>query len=244
VLTSNSERNVKPVAIFRFSPTEGPGYLAAFLDRHGIKWQLHAIDEGADVPVSALGCSGIALMGGPMSVNDRLPWMGPMLALVRDAVACGVPVVGHCLGGQLLAKALGAQVTRAAEPEIGWAEVTLTDNPLAQSWFGEPDHFLSFHWHGETFRVPEGATRLAGSALCANQAYALGKHIGMQCHVEMTRELIESWIAHGAQDFATFHGPGVQSPDEIKRDIERRVEALTARAEHVYTRWIDGLVRE
>jgi GMP synthase-like glutamine amidotransferase len=235
---------MKPVAIFRFSPTEGPGYFAAFLDRHGIEWNLHAIDEGADVPATALAFSGLALMGGPMSANDRLPWIGPMFALLRDAVACGVPVVGHCLGGQLLAKALGARVTRAAEAEIGWGEVTLSNNALAQTWFGEPDHFLSFHWHGETFGVPEGATRLAGSALCANQAYALGKHIGMQCHVEMTREMIESWIAHGAQDLVTYRGPGVQTPEEMLRDVEQRVEALTARADRVYTRWIDGLVRE
>src|SRR4051794_39211058 len=111
---------MRPVAILRFSRTEGPAYFADWLDARAIPWQLIAVDEGIAVPHDPRAFAGIAMMGGPMSVNDPLPWIEPTCALLRDAVAAAVPVVGHCLGGQLLAKALGAPVTRAPVAEIGW----------------------------------------------------------------------------------------------------------------------------
>src|SRR5689334_6085774 len=98
---------MNPVAIFRHMPTEGAGYFATFLDRHSVPWRLLKIDEGDTVPDSPEEFSGLCFMGGPMSVNDDLPWIPPALALIRAAVARRVPVIGHCLGGQLMAKALG-----------------------------------------------------------------------------------------------------------------------------------------
>ena len=109
-----------PVAIFRHAPVEGPGYFAIFLEQHGIPWRLIAIDAGETVPVTVDGFSGLCFMGGPMSVNDPLPWIEPVCALIRNAVARDVPVVGHCLGGQLMSKALGGEVTRNPVREIGW----------------------------------------------------------------------------------------------------------------------------
>src|SRR3989338_10047944 len=103
---------MKPIAIFRHISNEGPGYLAEFLDERQIPWELIAIDAGDAVPHSAEAYSGLVFMGGPMSVNDALPWIPPVLALIRDAVAGDVPVLGHCLGGQLISRALGATVSR------------------------------------------------------------------------------------------------------------------------------------
>ena len=117
---------MKPVAVFRFSPSEGPAYFADWLDRHAVDWRLIPVDEGASVPVDPLEYSGIGMMGGPMSVTDPLPWIGPLSGLLRNAVAQRVPVIGHCLGGQLLAQALGARVDRTAMPEIGWIDVEVT----------------------------------------------------------------------------------------------------------------------
>mgnify|MGYP000048782833 CR=1 FL=1 len=97
---------MKPVAIFRHSPIEGPGYFAIFLEGHGIPWRLIAIDAGEAVPDSPETFSGLCFMGGPMSVNDDLPWIAQELGLIRSAAALGIPVMGHCLGSQLLAKVL------------------------------------------------------------------------------------------------------------------------------------------
>ena len=109
---------MRPVAIFRFSPGDEPGHFADWLAARGHPWRLIALHDGEPVPTSSAHCAGIGMMGGPMSVNDGLPWVPPMESLLRDAVARGVPVIGHCLGGQLLAKALGARVARAAVGEL------------------------------------------------------------------------------------------------------------------------------
>ena len=108
-----------PVAIFRFAPTETPGHFGEWLDAQGIAWRLVALDEGAAVPVSPRDFAGIGMMGGPMSVNDDLPWVAPLTGLLRDAMMEGTPVIGHCLGGQLMAKALGARVARRVERTKG-----------------------------------------------------------------------------------------------------------------------------
>ena len=104
------KKTVKPVAIFRHVATEGPGYFATYLSRHEIPWRVLKIDEGEPVPGDPREFSGLVFMGGPMSVNDGLPWIAPTLRLIHAAVDAGIPVLGHCLGGQLIAKALGKRV--------------------------------------------------------------------------------------------------------------------------------------
>src|SRR5882724_10640043 len=166
---------MKPVAIFRHSQTEGPGYFATFLDAHRIPWRLVKVDAGEAVPADPREFAGLAFMGGPMSVNDDLPWIAPVLRLIRDAVDADVPVLGHCLGGQLISKALGGTVSRNPVKEIGWGEVTVLDSPAARHWFGHASKtFTSFHWHGEMFTIPPGAERVLSNANCENQAFALG----------------------------------------------------------------------
>lgn len=236
---------MNPVAIFRHFHTEGPGYFATFLERHGIPWQLIKIDAGEAVPPLAGAFSGVVFMGGPMSVNDDLPWIAPALALIRDAVASGVPVLGHCLGGQLMSKALGGTVSRNPVKEIGWGEVSVAETVEAQRWFGHANPaFRSFHWHGETFTVPPGAQRLLSSAHCVNQAFSLGNSLGMQCHIEMTPEMIDSWCESGAREIArSSDSPGVQQAAEIKVDLDARLRGLHAVADGVYARWIEGVKR-
>ena len=152
---------MKPVAIFRHYATEGPGYLAGYLERKALPWTLVKLDEGEPVPEDPHAFAGLAFMGGPMSVNDPLPWIPPTLALIRAAIAAELPVLGHCLGGQLMSKALGGEVTRAPTKEIGWGTVNLENPIVAQSWFGpQPTEFTVFHWHGETFSIPSGAVRI------------------------------------------------------------------------------------
>ena len=235
---------MKPVAIFRHFPTEGPGYFATFLDRHHIPWQLIRIDAGDTLPASADQFSGLVFMGGPMSVNDDLPWIAPVLALIRQAVASGIPVLGHCLGGQLMSKALGGVVDRSPVKEIGWGEVSVVDSLVANEWLGDLSKFDAFHWHGETFSIPAGATRLLSSRYCENQAFVLGgKHLAMQCHVEMTEEMVKAWCETGAGEIASSPGPAVQSAEVMQRNLAGRVAALNQVAERLYAEWIAGLAR-
>jgi GMP synthase-like glutamine amidotransferase len=236
---------MKPIAIFRHTPTEGPAYFATVLERKRLPYRVIGIDVGEPVPADASAFAGLCFMGGPMSVNDDLPWIGPVCALIRDAVARQVPVLGHCLGGQLIAKALGAPVTRNPVKEIGWGAVQVLDHPEARRWLGDDlKEFLSFHWHGETFAIPEGATRLLESPWCANQAYVVdGRHFGMQCHVEMTPELIRTWCRDWAKEVEALAGrvASVQTPAEMEDGIDNKVRALNAVADRIYDRWLQNL---
>lgn len=233
---------MRPVAVLRFSPTEGPAYFAAWLDRRGMPWTLVPLDAAAAVPADPRVFAGIAMMGGPMSVNDDEPWVAPVCDLLRGAVGAGVPVVGHCLGGQLLAKALGAPVTRAPVAEIGWVDVQATDVEAQREWFGGRDRFTTFQWHYDAFALPPGATRVLTNAFNANQAYVVDdRHIGLQCHIEMTSELVATWLASGAGELPSTSSGAVQSADDIRRDLPARIGALHALADDVYARWATGL---
>jgi GMP synthase-like glutamine amidotransferase len=233
---------MKPVVIFRHAATEGPGFLGAFLTEKHIPWRLVKIDEGEALPDSVLDFSGVVLMGGPMSVNDDLSWISPLLALIRVAVEADIPVLGHCLGGQLISKALGAIVMRNPIKEIGWGEVSVGANVEARYWFGDLKNFQAFHWHGETFSLPAGATHLLSSTYCQNQAYSIGKHLAFQCHIEMTTDLVKAWCEVGAAEIAhSSASPGVQQISEIQDNLETRVMALNAMARPVYERWIGSL---
>lgn len=232
------------MAIFRHVRSEGPAYFATYLERRTIPWKLIPLDEGRAVPKDVRKFSGLAFMGGPMSVHDDLPWIKPLLELVREAVRKDVPAIGHCLGGQLMAKALGGEVSRARVKEIGWGEVEAADNSVAREWFAPVASFEAFHWHGETFSIPPGATRILGNAHCANQAFAVGRHLGMQCHVEMTEELIRNWCRGGADEIRSAKAsPGVQQPAKIEKNLAARVAALHKVADRIYDRWTENLSR-
>jgi GMP synthase-like glutamine amidotransferase len=233
---------MKPVGIFRTARTEGPGYFATYLERRSIPWTLVALDEGQPVQRDPRAYSGLALMGGPMSANDDLPWIAPLLELLRDAVRQDVPIIGHCLGGQLMSRAFGGTVRVHSLREIGWGEVRVADNGVAREWLGELQSFETFQWHGDTFSIPPGATRILEGEHCVNQAFALGKHLGMQCHVEMTPELVRTWIGSGADEIAEHRrSPAVQQPAEMQRDLEARLDRLHQVADRLYDRWSSSL---
>ncbi len=198
------------------------------------------------MPATAENYSGLCFMGGPMSVNDPLPWISPVCALIRDAVARNIPVIGHCLGGQLISKALGGQVTKNPVKEIGWGSAESGDDALARHWLGDMASAAStiFQWHGETFSLPPGASRLFANAYCANQMYVLGPHLGMQCHVEMTPEMIATWCEQWADEaIAVADQPSVQTPEEMLAQISERLPVMRQLSEQLYSVWIGGLQR-
>ena len=232
------------MAIFRSARSEGPAYFASYLERRGIAWQLIALDEGAPVPRDPRHFSGLVFMGGAMSVNDDLPWIAQVLELMREAVRKDLPLLGHCLGGQLMSRAFGGAVRPSPYKEIGWGEMRVCDNGVARAWLGDVHAFEAFQWHGETFSIPPGATRVLENPHCANQAFAMGKHFAMQCHVEMTEELVRSWLESGQDEMrAAAASPAVQSVSEIENDMQGRLDRLHQVADRVYDRWTEGLSR-
>ena len=187
---------MKPIVIVQHEADAGAGHFAHYLSKSNLPHQTVRVFAGDAIPSSAEPYAGICSLGGSMSVNDDLPWIEEELALMRDADRIGVPIIGHCLGGQLLAKACGAQVTRNAMKEIGWSQVEVDDAALARDWIGDEPSFELFQWHGDTFALPAGARRFLTSRCCANQAFVVQRnpfaHLGMQFHVEMTPSLLAS----------------------------------------------------
>ena len=183
------------VLVFRHSPSETLGYIADALAEHGIDYQysdLYAFPE-QEFPVTE--ADALILMGGAMSVNDGLPYLGREIAHIREFISRGRPVLGVCLGAQLIAKALGASVRKNPVKEIGWEPIRW--NPAAGSdpiFAGLSGPLTVFHWHGETFDLPGGAELLASSEGCRNQAFRAGDRVyGLQFHLEVTPEMIAQW---------------------------------------------------
>ena len=229
---------MRPVAVIRFSPSEGPGRFGDWLAASRRPSRLVALDRGEPVPDDPEAFAGIGMMGGPMGANDETPWRDPLAALVRRAVDAKVPLIGHCLGGQVMSRALGGTVTRAPVTEIGWLDVDATDDDAAAEWFGGRARMNVFQWHYDAFTIPPGAKRVLTGTHHANQGYVLDdRHVGFQCHVEMTRELVTTWCDMAPGELPPSSRGARQSRTDIVRDLDARVSALNALADGIYARW-------
>ena len=179
---------------------EGPGAIAAAVAAGGGQLRLVRVDVGEPVPPAdhVESMTGVVVMGGPMGVDDDLPWLADERALLRAAVEAGLPVLGVCLGAQQLAMALGGDVRRGPAPECGVGEVHLTTAALADPVFGPaPTPLPCVHWHGDTFSLPAGAVHLARNDAYENQAFRAGaRAYGLQFHVEVTAALVGRWGPH------------------------------------------------
>ena len=227
---------MKPLYLFRHIECEGPGYLAGVLAEYDIPFELYAIDRDAALPADTRGCSGLVLMGGPMSVNDPLPWIAQELDLIREGADRQLPVLGQCLGGQLSSKALGGEITANPVREIGWHPVPKTQT--ATDWLDDiPAETTLFHWHGETFSIPPGAGVILESDWCANQAFVMDNILALQCHVEMTAPMVSEWAALYEHELGE-PSASVQSAAQMTTDLEARVCAMQAVADRLYRRWL------
>ena len=232
---------MKSVAIFRHVASEGPGYLADFLYRQQIPFEIIAVDEGMAVPTWPDDYAGLVFMGGPMSVNDALAWIEAELSLIRQAFVQNIPMLGHCLGGQLISKALSGTVMANPQKEIGWWPCQRVHN-AGFAWHNIPAEFPCFHWHGETFSLPAGATLFLSSAACQHQGYVLGPHLALQCHVEVTSEIIDLWCAAFQPDRECADDKSyVMSREQMLSDVDTKVAALHQVADVLYGGWIKNL---
>ena len=183
------------VLAFRHVPFEGAGLIQPVLEERGIS--LRYIDLYAGGAPPDIGqAAGLIFLGGPMSANDPLAYLAQEMDLIRQAAARRQPVLGICLGSQLIAKALGARVYRNPSKEIGWFDIQLTPAAAADALFaGVNARETVFHWHGETFDLPRKAVLLASSEACKNQAVRFAATIyGLQFHLEVTPEMIADWL--------------------------------------------------
>ncbi len=225
------------ILVFRHLPLEHLGLIAPVLVERGLALRYVDLFEDPDAPLHWRPASGLIVMGGPMSANDDLPFLRREMAIIEAAWAAGKPVLGICLGAQLIARAAGARVYRNPVKEIGWAPVHWTPaaqtDPLFRGLEGEE---TVFHWHGETFDLPSGAEWLAYTEACRNQAFRMGQHVwGLQFHLEVTPEMIAEWCAapENEEDLAGLLVP----PDPNAHAA--RLEEL---ARLVFGRWADRVL--
>ncbi len=185
---------------FRHVPFEDVGLIAPALAARGIELVYADAFRQIEAQPDWRSAAGLIFMGGPMSANDALPFIQQEIGIISAAVAMGRPVLGVCLGAQLLARALGARVYRYPIKEIGWAPVYWTEAARQDRLFeGLPSPETVFHWHGETFDLPAGADWLARSDACRNQAFRAGSNAyGLQFHLEVTPEMISTWCSEDA----------------------------------------------
>jgi GMP synthase-like glutamine amidotransferase len=229
---------MKPILIFRHIECEGPGYLAQVLRRRDLSYKIVAVDQGQAIPNSLNNASALVFMGGPMSVNDPDRWIQDELQLIRMAIEAGVPLLGHCLGGQLISKAMGAEVTFNPVREIGWHKVDTIAGVESGRWLaGLKFPIELYHWHGETFALPPGVTPLLQSAFCRNQAWALNNILALQCHVEMEPAMVNEWAELYADQIAE-PGLSIQSREQMNENLETRIHAAQRVADALYTEWL------
>ncbi|WP_297833551.1 type 1 glutamine amidotransferase [Pseudomonas sp.] len=204
------------VHVFKHAPFEGIGHIQRLLSSWGNSVQ-HTCFYEPDPQLPALhDVDLLIVMGGPMSVNDeqKLPWLIAEKRFIRKTIDAGIPVLGICLGAQLIANALGAAVGSNDCAEIGWFPVESVDTPQHFDSFRMPSEITAMHWHGETFQIPKGAVRLARSEACANQAFQFGRRtIALQFHPEITKEIVEELLVDSGDELEP--GPYVQSALEL-----------------------------
>ena len=214
------------VAVLVHAPFERLGQIAIWLEQHSAKvMEVTLFQSGYTFP-DLTETDLVIVLGGPMSVNeeDKYPWLIPEKAYIRDVIAADIPLLGICLGGQLIANALGYKVTANPEVEIGWHKVESVVE--SSDVFQFPKQLDIFNWHGETFELPKGATRLLKSEVCANQGFQLGRRIiGLQCHPEVRKQEIQEWVNEiGGQ---MVEGDYVHTPEQMLSVAEEKMLAVS-----------------
>lgn len=231
---------MKPVLILQHQTPDRPAYLKTWLDQHGIVYETRNAGAGDEFPSSIEPYSGLAVMGGSMSANDPLLSNRQAEILILQAVIKNRPVIGHCLGGQLMTRALGGTVGISPAPEIGWQPIKYTSDPLVTHWFGSNPTPTVIQWHYDTFSVPPGATLLATSDACPNQAWAMGPHLAMQFHIEISTNKVHEWIEDDDPNWASAQEQhkSVQNAQDILSGIDTYMAQHQATASHVYQTWL------
>jgi GMP synthase (glutamine-hydrolysing) len=234
----------KPLLVLQHAGCEPPGVYEDELRERGIGFVRVVMDEVGELPDWRRHAA-IVAMGGAMGVYEeqRHPWLIAEKRLIADALEAGLPYWGVCLGAQLLAAALGAQVAPGPVPELGVLEVVLTEEAARDVVFeAAPARFRTLQWHGDTFELPDGATRLAGSERYRQQAFRLGAAYGLQFHLEVDGPLAERWIEVPAyvSELEQLDGPG--APARLLAQVRAAEASTVPLARSLFSRWLTEIV--
>lgn len=231
----------KPVFVIRQVEHEGVGTIADALAAVGVEPRYCDAFAG-DLPAfDPDHAAGLILMGGAMNVDetDKYPFLDEEIRWIDRALQAGLPILGVCLGAQLLAKALGARVTANHQKEIGWYEIQLTSEAADDRLLSHCRHReIVFQWHGDTFEMPQGAVHLATSELCRHQAFRYGTAAyGLQFHLEVTEAIIRYWLRE-PEMCGDLNSPPGFSAEQIAADIPRYLPPMTDLASHVFREFV------
>ncbi len=221
---------MRRAVVLQHAPMEGPGRIAMALERSGLRPEVHALHAGAPVPERIAAGDALVVMGGPMGVGDRddprYPFLAAEIELLRRAIADDRPVLGICLGAQLLAHAAGADVHPNRIDgrhvlEVGWAPVDFIGVGVDALLAGISARETVLHWHGDTFELPAGAQRFASSERCRNQAFTLGRQVGLQFHCEVDAGIVELWVREDGDYIRQANGS--DGGERIRADTARHL---------------------
>jgi GMP synthase (glutamine-hydrolysing) len=227
------------VMVLQHAAPEGPGAIGEVLGRRGLNLRTIRIDQGAPVPGGLEGASALVVMGGPMSVyeQDHYPHLAAELRLMERALQSETPILGVCLGSQLLAAALGARVYSSGRKEIGWHEIRLSaDARSDRLWRGLPDRFAAFHWHGDIFDLPSGATALGSSPMTQLQAFRSGPSAyGLLFHLEVGEPQVREMVKTFSDELRGAKIP----PGPILEGLAEHLASVQRIGQEVFARWAD-----
>lgn len=233
---------MKPIRIFQHQGWVGGGRVIETLTRRNLPFEVVSIESGDRVPSAVDDVSAMVFLGGTMSANDPLPWIEGELSLIREGQAREIPMLGHCLGSQLISKALGGTVAPMSAKEIGWHTVTRSRGAGADGWLAEvPDQFDILIWHHDAFTLPPGAAPLYSSRFCPDQAFVLGNTLATVAHIEVTAPLLREWLSIYGDDIAPISA-SVQESEQILHRLDERVQQMHATlTDRLYERWLSRL---
>jgi len=221
---------------------EGMCGMEKALKDKGIGCDYVPLHDGAEIPKDTSGYAGIIILGGPMNVyqEKEYPFLRDEDTFIKKMLAEEKPVLGICLGAQLIAKAAGAKVLTGHRKELGWYDIELTKEGETDCLFkGFPKRFKAFQWHGDTFQIPEGAVKLASSEIFPNQAFRLGSAYAVQFHIEVLEETINEWMAEYDEELQSLDYIDAGS---VRTDTKRYMKDLHALADRFYGNFISALI--
>ncbi len=232
---------MKPILVFTHDACEPPGYIKILLER--LEHPCHQaclLEQDVDDKILN-GMAGIVLMGGPGDVNQPNDWMLREMQLIQQADQLDIPILGVCLGAQLMSKALGGEVQPGKTLEVGWHPIELTPAARQHPWFSDlAESFSAFQWHAHIFSPPPGAELMATNDCAQCQAYAFNKHLALQFHLEMHQQHIAELLEKYSSDLQGSP-PCVQTAEQILEDIDRRCEQAFAIADELIGSWLQSL---